>query len=130
MKIGVSITPWLSVRWPRRAWPSDFSNSNCSMRAIVSAGPHHQHLPAGQIFAALDAAQRVARDVRRVRELHMRQRWHRGSEAPPAALETRVARHIDTGADALRAHFGEDQRIAAHAVVLLDAEVLDAVLPA
>ncbi|CFN82400.1 Uncharacterised protein [Bordetella pertussis] len=30
MKMGVSTTPWLSVRRPRRAPPSVASSSNCS----------------------------------------------------------------------------------------------------
>src|SRR3990167_6742320 len=36
MNMGVSTTPWLSVRRPRRAWPSVLSNSNWSMGAIVA----------------------------------------------------------------------------------------------
>src|SRR4029453_16997862 len=34
MKMGVSTTPWLRVRRPRRAWPSVLSSVNSSMGSV------------------------------------------------------------------------------------------------
>src|SRR5688500_12346685 len=59
MKIGVSTTPWFSVRRPRRAWPSVASSSNWSMRrlsvsAVVAPFEQHRVAVAEEAVARLD----------------------------------------------------------------------------